>query len=55
MWKRLLRFLSSFWPAAEDDGNSNGNSDTAAERERRARFWSELREGEREAQAHSND
>ena len=49
MWKRLLQFLSSLWTVAEDDG------DTAAEKKRRSRFWSELHEGEREAKAHSND
>ncbi len=48
MWKNLLRrALGRFWQWSQKD---------AVERraaEARARFWAEVREGEREAEAHS--
>jgi len=47
MWRRLRRVLRRLWhgprSSPEDDGAAQA----------RARFWAQVREGEREAEAHA--
>jgi len=47
MWKRLRRALWRLWQQSQ-----TGRVERQTARER-ARFWAELREGQREAKAHS--
>ena len=47
MWKRLRYALSRLWRRSQSD---SGERRVAKER---ARFWAEVREGQREAEAHS--
>jgi hypothetical protein len=47
MWERLRHALWRLWR------ESQRGSDERRAAEARARFWAEVREGEREAEAHS--
>lgn len=47
MWKRLRHLLDRLWR------RSQKGPDARREARTRAQFWSEVREGEREAEAHS--
>lgn len=56
MWKRLTDFLAKIWKSStdssENDGSENSGNENPGSRattKARARFWAELREGEREA------
>jgi hypothetical protein len=48
MWKRLHHALWRLWR-----GSQGGPDEARRAAEARARFWAEVREGEREAEAHS--
>ena len=47
MWKRLRHALWRLWE------RSKRSPDERREAQARARFWAEVREGQREAEAHS--
>lgn len=47
MWKRLREALRHLWR-----GSQRGSDERRAAKER-DRFWAEVREGQREAEAHS--
>ena len=48
MWKRLRHALRSLWRRSQSDPGERGVA------EARARFWVEVREGQREAEARSH-
>ena len=47
MWKRLRRALWRLWQRSQRDPEERQAAKA------RARFWAEVREGQREAEAHS--
>jgi len=47
MWKRLCQALWRLWQ------QSQGGAEERRTAKARARYWAEVREGEREARAHS--